>query len=144
MTKRILTPIGEKHELYDMIQYTKTMLITGFLKSTIGTMLIGLGSAILAYSFIQPGYTAHAPYVGIILILLGCIIYFIGDIYKMRKKNEELHTTEALMDKKIEDNALTEEKARLIAKKLIRKELDELEDVLCDDGLDTLCDEKQK
>lgn len=144
MHKRILKPIGEKHELYDTIQYTKTMLITGFLKSTIGTMLIGLGTAILTYSFIQPGFADHAPYVGFIIILFGCIIYFIGDVYKMRKKNEELHITEALMDKKIEDNALTEEKARKIAAKLIRKELDELEDTLCDDGLNSLCDDKPK
>lgn len=118
------------------------MLLTGFLKSTIGTGLISLGMLILFTSISQPdSYATHAPIVGIVLIIAGCIIYLIGDIYKMIQKKNELTIINDVMDQKIQDNAITEAKAREIAKKLVDKELRELEHDLCDDP-ETSCHDK--
>jgi hypothetical protein len=70
--------------------YFKIMMISGLIKSTVGTFFMTIGGSILVYSFVQPGnYIWHAPYTGVGLILLGVFIYFIGDIYNVFKKRQE-------------------------------------------------------
>ncbi|WP_321422779.1 hypothetical protein [uncultured Methanobacterium sp.] len=70
--------------------YFKVMMVSGLIKSTVGTFLITIGGSILVYSWVQPGtYIWHAPYTAIALILIGVIIYFIGDLYKVIKQREE-------------------------------------------------------
>jgi len=65
-------------------------MISGLIKSTVGTFFMTIGGSILVYSIVQPGnYIWHAPYTGIGLVLIGVLIYFIGDIYKVIKKRQE-------------------------------------------------------
>ena len=70
--------------------YFKTMMVSGLIKSTVGTFLMTIGGSILVYSFVQPGnYAWHAPIIGVILIGLGVLVYFIGDLYKIYQKRQE-------------------------------------------------------
>jgi hypothetical protein len=110
-----------KHELYTKIHYTKTMLLTGFLKSTIGTLFISLGAGLLVYNYVQPSnYAAHTPYVGVILILFGFLSYFIGDWYKMKKKNEEFEHIDTHIEEKCSEHL--KEKAIEVVEELYKKE----------------------
>ena len=70
--------------------YFKTMMITGLIKSTIGTFLMTIGGSILVYTFVQPGnYAWHAPLTATALIAGGVFVYFIGDVYKVIQKRRE-------------------------------------------------------
>ena len=70
--------------------YFKTMMVSGLIKSTVGTFLMTIGGSILVYSFVQPGnYAWHAPIIGVILIGLGVLVYLIGDLYKIYQKRQE-------------------------------------------------------
>lgn len=70
--------------------FFKVMMVSGLIKSTIGTFLMTMGGSILVYSIVQPGnYAWHAPIWGVGLTFLGVIVYFIGDVYKVMKKREE-------------------------------------------------------
>ena len=71
--------------------------------------------------------------IGIMAIMGSVIVDFVGDHIKMVKKDEEFQITENLMDEKIQEKAVTEKKAREIAKKFVDKELEDLADTLCDD-----------
>jgi hypothetical protein len=131
-------------ELYKRTKYTRHILLTGLLKSTSETSLLGTGIFLIIYSLVQPGnYSPFTIFIGIIAFMGGVLIDFAGDRVKMVQKDREYKITEGMMDEKIESNAVTEERARMIAKKLIRKELDELEDAMCNDP-DSLCSKKEE
>jgi uncharacterized membrane protein len=123
--------------IYKEIKYTKTMMLTGFLKSTLGTGLISLGMLILFMSISQPGaYANHAPLVGIFIIAAGCLIYFLGDVYKMIQKKKELTIIEKRTHEVVEKIYKEVNKER---DEMLQKKLEEFEDAICTDS-DSLCD----
>ena len=86
---------GRRTAPLDLINhhYFKTMMISGLIKSTIGTFLMTIGGSILVYSIVQPGnYAWHAPLTAITLIGGGVFVYFIGDVYKVIQKKREEET----------------------------------------------------
>lgn len=125
--------------IYKEIKYTKTMMLTGFLKSTLGTGLISLGMLILFMSISQPGaYAPHAPGVGILLLILGCVIYFLGDVYKMIQKKKELTIIEKRTHEVVEKIYKEANKER---DEILQKKLEEFENAICTDP-DSLCGKK--
>jgi hypothetical protein len=132
-------------ELYKRINFTRHIILTGFLKSTSETSLLIIGFNIIFYSVIAPQqYKDYAVFVGIIALMAGVLVDFVGDRYIMQKKDEQFQITESLMDEKITEQAVTEKKAREIAKKLIENEMSDIEDALCNDNPDSLCNKKEK
>jgi hypothetical protein len=137
----IYTP---QSELYKRVHYTRHILLTGLLKSTTETSLLIIGVNLIFYGMAQPAsFKDYVVPLGIIAILGSIIVDFLGDHIKMRKKDEEYAITEQLMNEKIDQNAVTEEKARNIAKKIVDHQLEELEDALCNDP-DSLCNGKKE
>lgn len=84
------------------------MMLSGLIKSTVGTLLMSLGTTISVYSFVQPGvYAWHTPLIGVVLICLGVFVYFIGDIYKViQKRREEERLKQEYLERleKLENN----------------------------------------
>ncbi|MDH7506180.1 MAG: hypothetical protein QHH15_00490 [Candidatus Thermoplasmatota archaeon] len=70
----------------------KTLILTGFIKSTIGTSFISIGVALIFNGFVNPDIVTNFYLFGIISILMGFVIYFVGDKYKrdQEKKNVEI------------------------------------------------------
>jgi hypothetical protein len=101
--------------------YNHNMMWTGFVKSTIATALISTGTVttIIPFYSIQGQFPEHTPYVGIIMILAGVLIYYFGDRYNIgqNKKIEVLRLQRAsdIVDQKIE-----QEKDRL-AEEVLKK-----------------------
>lgn len=127
--------------VYKEIKYTKTMMLTGFLKSTIGTGLISLGMLILFMSISQPGaYAAHAPWVGVLVMGLGCVIYFLGDVYKMIQKKKELTVIERRTHEIVEQIYDEANKER---DEILQKKLEEFEEAICTNP-HSLCDKHEK
>lgn len=95
--------IGRRTAPLDLLQhhYFRTMMISGLIKSTIGTFLMTIGGSILVYSIVQPGnHVWHAPLTAICLIGGGVFVYFIGDIYKvMQKRREEEELKQAYLQR---------------------------------------------
>lgn len=123
------------------------MLITGFLKSTIGTALISLGITTIFVAFTAaPGlYPDHTPLVGILLLIGGVLVYYSGDIYNIAQseKLEELRMKKA---SDIVDYKINQEKDRLAQEVLDRahkekqqididvaKQLRDIRDGICSD-----------
>lgn len=70
--------------------YFTTMMVSGLVKSTIGTFLMTIGGSILVYSWVQPGnYASHTPFTATAIIIGGVLVYFVGDIYKVIQKRRE-------------------------------------------------------
>ena len=133
-----------KSELYKRIHYTRHILLTGLLKSTTETSLLVIGFNLIFYGMVEPSqFKDYVIPIGIMAIMGSVIVDFVGDHIKMVKKDEEFQITENLMDEKIQEKAVTEKKAREIAKKLVDKELEELEDALCNDPKSLCNDEKE-
>jgi len=127
--------------IYKEIKYTKTMMLTGFLKSTIGTGLISLGMLILFMSISQPGaYAAHAPWLGLFVMGLGCVIYFLGDVYKMIQKKKELTIIETRTHEIVEQ-IYKEANEKRDAE--VKAKLEEFEEAICTDP-DSLCGKHEK
>ena len=127
--------------IYKEIKYTKTMMLTGFLKSTIGTGLISLGMLILFMSISQPqAYAAHAPWVGVLVMGLGCVIYFLGDVYKMIQKKKELTIIERRTHEIVEQIYDEANKER---DEILQKKLEEFEEAICSNP-DSLCGKHEK
>lgn len=127
--------------LYNEIEYTKTMMLTGFLKSTIGTGLISLGILIIFMSMSQPqAYSVKAPWIGLLVLVLGCIAYFLGDVYKMIQKKKELNTIE-VRTHEIVQQIYTEANAE--RDKKVEDRLKEFEDAICT-NTDVLCSKQSK
>ena len=125
--------------IYKQIKYTKTMMLTGFLKSTLGTGLISLGMLILFMSISQPDtYAPYAPWVGIMVLILGCVIYFLGDVYKMIQKKKELTIIEKRTHEIVEKIYDETNKER---DEILQKKLEEFEDAICTNS-DSLCNKK--
>jgi hypothetical protein len=123
-----------KSELYKRVNYTQHILLTGLLKSTTETSLLVIGFNLIFYGMVEPSqFKDYVIPIGIMAIMGSVIVDFVGDHIKMVKKDEEFQITENLMDEKIQEKAVTEKKAREIAKKLVDKELEDLADTLCDD-----------
>ena len=123
-----------KSELYKRVNYTQHILLTGLLKSTTETSLLIVGVNLIFYGMVEPSlFKDFVIPLGIIAILCSIIVDFAGDHVKMVKKDEEYEETEKMMDEKIEEKAVTEKKARDIAKKLVDKELEDIAETLCDD-----------
>lgn len=69
--------------------YFKTMMISGLIKSVVGTIIIGAGITVIVNYLSQPAeYAPHTPLLGIGIILLGAFVYFIGDIYKIYRERQ--------------------------------------------------------
>jgi uncharacterized membrane protein len=127
--------------IYKEIKYTKTMMLTGFLKSTLGTGLISLGMLILFMSISQPSaYAAHAPWLGIFVLIMGCVIYFLGDVYKMIQKKKELTVIERRTHEIVEQIYDEANKER---DEILQKKLEEFEEAICSNP-DSLCDKHEK
>lgn len=127
--------------LYNRISYTKTMMLTGFLKSTLGTGLISLGMLILFMSLSQPqAYAVHAPIIGILVLILGCIVYFLGDVYKMIQKKKELNIVEKRTHEIVEQ---LYEEANKERDEILQKKLEEFEEAICSNP-DSLCGKHEK
>lgn len=95
----------------------KLEMTAGLLKSTTGTMLIGLGASTMVYYIVQPElYPEHTVYIGIILVLLGVMVYYFGDVWKIRKQVEFKKT----------EHKYIEEKAKEIAEEIIDKKMEEI------------------
>jgi len=131
-------------ELYKRVHYTRHILLTGLLKSTTETSLLVIGFNLIFYGMVEPGqFRDYVIPIGIIAIMSSVIVDFVGDHIIMQKKDEEFQITEDMMNEKIQEKAVTEKKAREIAKKLVDKELEDLEDALCNDP-ESLCDNKKE
>lgn len=120
------------------MDHIKTTIVTGFLKSTIGTGLISLGIVLEVQSYTQPGYYYYTPYVGIILILLGIIVYFFGDIYKVRKEKESVEIvqseTEELVNREAERIAkIVVDRAEAEKLAMINRKFSQVEQGICGD-----------
>lgn len=126
--------------LYKEIKYTKTMMLTGFLKSTLGTGLISLGIMITFMSIAQPAsYHPYSPVLGILVVILGCIVYFIGDVYKMIQKKKELTIIESRTHEIIEQIYCEANKER---DEILQKKLEEFEEAICTNS-GSLCDKHE-
>jgi hypothetical protein len=131
-------------ELYKRVNYTQHILLTGLLKSTTETSLLIIGFNLIFYGMVEPSqFKDYVIPIGIIAILGSVIVDFVGDHVKMQKKDEEFQITEDMMNEKIQEKAVIEKKAREIAKKLVDKELEDLEDALCNDP-ESLCNDKKE
>jgi hypothetical protein len=125
-------------------KYNHTIMRTGFLKSTFGTLaMTGGGGLIFLYFSNRQFYDVYLPILGAFFILLGFVIYYAGDIYNINQSRdiENLRMTRAssLIDKKIEEEQerLAEEiVAKAEAKKRIididtAKQMQNIRDGLC-------------
>src|SRR4030042_178962 len=134
------------------ILYRRRMLISGFVKSTIGTSLISLGFGIMLLWAYTPNLADHTPLIGLLSIGLGFGIYYAGDLYAIAKSREieevRLKRASKIIDDKIEKekdriaqeviNTAEEEKLKIdsdLARKLL-----EIRDGVCSD-LNTMTDE---
>lgn len=96
-------PVTDK--LFIESDHTKTMMLTGFLKSTTGTAFISLGMGVLAiklFEFLLTHYPQYFYQTAVLLILAGLFIYFIGDLYEIYKEKNKVRQ----MDKHFEDRAV--------------------------------------
>ena len=122
----------------------KTILCTGFIKSTIGTSFISIGVALIFNGAINSGVRETFYLYGIISVLVGCVIYFVGDMYKRQQeeKNVEIiqsntesyiqaesERIKASMKKIIEEEETNKENA-------IKRRFDSLEKGICEDVAD--------
>jgi len=107
--------------LTEKIPYRKTVWVTGFLKTTISSSLIATGVVLLFN-----GITEHPIFgtsneisivIGIIMILLAVCSVTLIDIWKDKKKKEELNTI----------NEHIEERAIEIAEEKILEAMENLE-----------------
>ena len=105
-----------RSELYERINYTRTILLTGLLKSTLETALISMGVTVCTFSIITTEYNDKGLLVGLLLLALGIIVDYIGDKTKMQKKDEELKHTEDYC----------KEKAKEVAENLVKEELNNI------------------
>jgi uncharacterized membrane protein len=127
--------------IYKEIKYTKTMMLTGFLKSTLGTGLISLGIMITFMSIAQPtSYHPYSPVLGILVVILGCIVYFLGDVYKMIQKKKELNIIES---RTLEIVKHVYQEANAERDQKVEEKLKEFEDAICTNS-DSLCDKQYK
>jgi uncharacterized membrane protein len=125
--------------IYKEIKYTKTMMLTGFLKSTLGTGLISLGIMITFMSIAQPtSYHPYSPVLGILVVILGCIVYFLGDVYKMIQKKKELNIIES---RTLEIVKHVYQEANAERDQKVEEKLKEFEDAICTNS-DSLCGKK--
>jgi len=101
--------------------YRRTMLITGFLKSTIGTGLISLGltTIFVAYTAAPGMYPDHTPLIGIILLIGGVLTYYSGDLYNI-SQSEKLEVLRLKKASDIVDYKINQEKDRL-AEEVLKK-----------------------
>lgn len=105
----------EEDKLFIESEHTKTMMVSGFLKSTSGTAFISLGTGVLAvklFEFLLNNYPQYFYQTAILLIVTGLIIYFLGDIYEIYKEKNR----DRQRDKHFEDRAVQ------IARNLIEDE----------------------
>jgi len=100
LTKDIMEVLNDK--------YHHTTIRTGFLKSTFGTLAItGGGGFIFLYFSNRQFYDIYLPIFGALLIAIGFIIYYAGDIYKINQNKHmevlRLQRASSLIDQKIEE-----------------------------------------
>lgn len=118
-------PEKDSDDLYHQFNYFRTMMYTGFLKSTIGTTLISLGVTIGFMSLSTPSYNENALYMAIIAVAFGFLTYFGGDIYKIEQKKKETR----LIDNKITTiKKDTSDQIREEAEKVVKIIVDEEEE----------------
>ena len=123
-------------ELYNRINYTRNILLTGLLKSTLENSLMSIGFTLVVLSMVAPNQycdAIRAGLVGAILILIGILVDFIGDRIKMELKDQELKHTEEL----------AKEIAKEIAAEESKKNNEKLKDTLCNDP-ESLCNKEEE
>jgi hypothetical protein len=91
----------------------KVILYSGFAKSVTGTSFVSIGVAIIFNGMVNPGWYQHYPFVGIIAILSGAIVYLAGDWYKKRKEEEHIEILQT------EVELLVEKRARELSKSFL-------------------------
>lgn len=130
----------------------KTIILTGFLKSTIGTSFISIGVALIFNGLINEGVRETFYLYGIIAVLIGCVIYFVGDVYKRKKEEENVEIIQDKTEKIVQDESdkIKEEMKKIIEEeedrkdKAIKRRFNSLETGLCaeveksDDGNNVL------
>lgn len=144
----------EYHKIYNTlhVEYFKTMILTGLIKSTIGTAFISLGVALFVYNYVQPGvYVDHTPFISVILVLLGILTYVVGDLYKIKKaeeerlalKNANLKLANTVADKtKKEMQVFVEKAVDKLYDKIEKEAREKLEEELME-KIDDICDDKK-
>lgn len=92
--------------------YHKTMIMTGFIKSTVGTLFISAGTTVSVAPLIVQNLPDHTILEGIILILIGFIIYYAGDIYNINR-NRDMEDMRLQKAGNLVDVKIKEERSRL-------------------------------
>lgn len=132
---------GFKELWHSDMNLFKTVIITGFFKSTIGTGLIALGISIIFNGLVNPGWNSNFPYLGAIAILIGVIVYFLGDIYKKDREKENVNIIQDKTERYVQDESerikshihkiIAEEEEK--KERTIKKRLELLEHGMCTD-----------
>ena len=95
--------------LTEKIPYRRTVWVTGFLKTTIATSLISTGVVLLFNGITEhplfKGFSETAIIVGLLMISLAIIVVVIIDLWKDKKKKEELETINNHIDERAMDIA---------------------------------------
>lgn len=97
-------------ELFLKTEHTKVTMLTGFLKSTSGTVFISLGMGVIATQLFQTliqYYPQYFYFTAIFFVAIGLIIYFVGDAYEIDKDKEAKRTQDAYYQDMIDDIAHT-------------------------------------
>lgn len=111
--------------IYHDIHYFRTMMISGFLKSTVGTGFISIGTTIIFMGLATPTYNENSIYIGITAMAIGALIYFAGDIYKTEQKKKEVKVID---DRIVNVKEETESQIKLEAEKVARIIIEEEEE----------------
>jgi hypothetical protein len=119
------------------------MMLTGFLKSTLGTSFISIGLGTIIISIYDINVPDYFVMLGIICVLVGFIIYYFGDIYNINK-NEEMEFHRLDVVKKIVNNRIEEEKSNLFGLDVINYPDNYSADEILEIGLKKLKDKKKK
>lgn len=103
------------------------MMVSGFIKSTIGTILISGGTTVFVAPFVAPPGVLpdHTALIGIVFLMSGFIVYYAGDIYQINK-NKDIEVERLKKAEKIVDTKIKDERSRLAEEvkenALLRKE----------------------
>jgi hypothetical protein len=131
----------EKEYWHELLEITKIIYLTGFIKSVVGTILISTGIGVFINAFVNPQWYDHAYLVGLVAILAGFLSYFYGDWYKQNRAKDQLEIIQDANEEYIKSEA--ERIARLIVeeeekkkKEAIKRRFDEIEQGICSDVIE--------
>lgn len=113
-------------QLYDSIEYSKTILYTGFLKSASSVTFISLAITL----FSQQRYEW-----GLMAFMGGILAIYFSDIYKMKRKEKEMSEIEKTIDAKAHEIArvIVESEQKKMNKR-VEERIEQIEDAVCNDN----------